>query len=112
MATATPDPSAVLAAINGRLEAEQLLAGRKLGTSREYDAAFAQALRERADEIAPPSCSNASLIAELLEALESLRDWQNGPPTVTHEKQWQAAMELAERAISKARGINQQEAGR
>lgn len=39
------------AAINGRLEAEQLLANRKLGAGPEYNQAFAAKLREFADGV-------------------------------------------------------------
>lgn len=52
MATATHDPAAILAAINGRLEARQLVAKRKIGAGHEYNRAFASSLREQADQIA------------------------------------------------------------
>lgn len=45
-----------------------------------------------------------SAAPELLEALQMLRDLQNGPPLITQQAQWHAAMEKAEAAIAKAEG--------
>ena len=39
--------------------------------------------------------------AELLEALEALRDEQNGPPLVKHADQWQAALDKATAILAK-----------
>jgi hypothetical protein len=55
--------------------------------------------------------ANAALIvravnahADLLEALETLVDEQNGPPLYRHAAGWEAAMNKARAAIAKARG--------
>ena len=44
------------------------------------------------------TCSNC---VELLEALENLRDLQNGPPLYKYEGEWNQAMEMADAAIAK-----------
>ena len=41
---------------------------------------------------------------ELLAALEELCKWQNGPPLVTTEEEWEKAMKMSEAAIIKAGG--------
>jgi chromosome segregation ATPase len=41
-------------------------------------------------------------IAELREALSDLCDWQNGPPLVTYEEGWTAAMKKARELLSTA----------
>ncbi len=38
---------------------------------------------------------------KLYEALQSLCDEQNGPPLLRHKKSWQAAMDEADRLLSK-----------
>lgn len=48
--------------------------------------------------------ADPSVVPELLESLETLMDWQNGPPTVTNADKWQAAMDRASKAVAKARG--------
>lgn len=42
--------------------------------------------------------------AELIEALETLMDEQNGPPLIRHAAAWQAAMDLATKALTTAKG--------
>jgi hypothetical protein len=42
--------------------------------------------------------------ADLLEALETLVDEQNGPPLYRHAARWEAAMTKARAAIAKSRG--------
>lgn len=42
----------------------------------------------------------------LLEALQDLYDEQEGPPLIRRHRQWQAAIDKARAAISKAEGSN------
>ena len=38
---------------------------------------------------------------EAIEALQALHDVQNGPPLIKYEKDWNEAMELAQKVLSK-----------
>lgn len=51
-----------------------------------------------------PDAKLISATPDLLEALEMLRDFQNGCPLPKYEKEWNRAMELANAAIKKAKG--------
>ena len=70
---------------------------RRLAIVNEKDAGL------EADE----SRANARLFAaapDLLDALELLMDYQNGPPLPSYGHRWNEAMELARAAIAKAEG--------
>jgi hypothetical protein len=64
-------------------------------------------LMHRASDLDVPNHPDARLMVtapELLAALSDLMDVQNGPPLITLEKEWRAAMAAAESAIAKATG--------